>query len=306
MREVPRLIPPARAEGYATSFDGTPIFWELHGPPPGAPGALRPMVFCYGLVCSANQWRQQIDRYSAEHPCLLVDYRGHHKSGRPANPTAFNLSALAKDVSCAIQEALGRQEVHIWGHSMGCSVALELALADPALVRSLVLCCGTPDNPFRGMFGSDVPEHLSKPFLDLVDTYPGPFFKAWDLFRARPGITVAVAWLAGFNQATVSREDIVTYAEAVCSVESETFFTLLREMAKGMTRAILPRVKVPAIVVAGGMDRVTPPHEQKAMAALLPDGCYIEIPSGSHNVQLDFGEYVGLKVESIWRERNLL
>jgi pimeloyl-ACP methyl ester carboxylesterase len=306
MREVPRLIPPARAEGYVNSFDGTPIFWELHGPKPDDPAALRPMVFCYGLVCSINQWRQQIERYSPKHPCLLLDYRGHHKSGRPINASAFNLSALAKDVSAAIEGTFGRQASHVWGHSMGCSVALELALADPDLVHSLVLCCGTPDNPFRGMLGSELPEHFSRPFLDLVDRHPGPFFKAWDLFRARTEITVAVAWLAGFNQATVSREDIVTYAEAVCSVESETFFTLLRELAKGMTRAILPRVKVPAIVIAGGMDRVTPPHEQKAMAELLPDGIYVEIPAGSHNVQLDFGEYVGLKVESIWRERNLL
>jgi pimeloyl-ACP methyl ester carboxylesterase len=58
-------------------------------------------------------------------------------------------------------------------------------------------------------------------------------------------------------------------------------------------------------VVAGALDRVTPSSEQQALAALLPKSKYVEIPAGSHNVQLDFGEYVGLKVEEFWRERKL-
>lgn len=301
-----RLLADFAESGYATSFDGTPIFWERHGPSIDDPRALRPMIFCYGLVCSMNQWRQQVERYSAlGHPCILLDYRGHHRSGNPSDSRLLNISALAKDVSCVIHHLKIRKPVHIWGHSMGCNVALEFALAEPQLCRTLVLCCGTPDNPFNHMLGSQLPAVLSAKLFDFMKSYPEPVHKIWDVFRARPSLTHLSAYLGGFNTDASTRDDMQAYAEAVRDVSSTTFFALLEDMSHGHTRSILPRVGVPAVVVAGARDRVTPPIEQKALASLLPDACYIEIPAGSHNVQLDFGEYVGLKVEEFWRERSL-
>ncbi len=301
-----RLLSDPQDSGYATSFDGTPIFWERHGPAPSDPHAKRPMIFCYGLVCSMNQWRRQIERYAAQdHPCLLLDYRGHHASGNPSDPKLLNLSAVAKDVAAVIHHLEIKVPLHVWGHSMGCNVALELALAEPELCRSLVLCCGTPDNPFNQMLGSQIPALLSTKLFDFMKVYPEPIHKLWDLFRAKPSVTHLTAYLAGFNTDACTREDIQAYAEAVCDVGSATFFALLEDMSRGHTRAILPRVQVPGIVVAGALDRVTPPSEQRALAELLPQSFYVEIPAGSHNVQLDFGEYVGLKVEEIWRKNNL-
>lgn len=301
-----RLLPDAAESAYATSFDGTPIFWERHGPALKDPSALRPMIFCYGLVCGMNQWRQQIARYTeAGHPCILMDYRGHHRSGNPSDAKLMNISVLAKDVSCVLHHLKISTPIHLWGHSMGCNVVIEFALAEPLLCRSLVLCCGTPDNPFNHMFGSQVPALLSAKIFDFMKSYPEPILKFWDIVRARPSMTQLSAYLAGFNTSTSTRDDIRAYAEAVCDVSSETFLALLEDMSRGQTRAILPRVRVPSIVVAGALDRVTPPSEQRSLAELLPDSHYVEIPAGSHNVQLDFGEYVGLKVEEFWRKRDL-
>lgn len=301
-----RLLPDAIESGYATSFDGTPIFWERHGPGLDDPNALRPLIFCYGLVCSMNQWRHQIERYSAAgHPCILLDYRGHHRSGNPADLQLLNISALAKDVSAVVHHLEIKKPLQVWGHSMGCNVVIEFAIAEPELCQSLVLCCGTPDNPFNQMLGSQIPAKLSEKLFDFMKSYPEPILKAWDVFRARPAMTHISAYLAGFNTSASTRDDIQAYAEAVCDVSSETFFALLEDMSRGHTRAVLPRVKVPALVVAGALDRVTPPSEQRALAELLPDATYVEIPAGSHNVQLDFGEYVGLKVEEFWRKRGL-
>ena len=72
-----------------------------------------------------------------------------------------------------------------------------------------------------------------------------------------------------------------------------------------MTKGIVPRVRTPALVIAGSKDLITPPVNQKNLSQLLPDAEFAEIPTGSHNVQLDFGEYVGLKVEEFWKRRKL-
>ncbi len=304
-RDVPRIIPPARRDGYAKSFDETPIFWELHGPEPKDTDA-RPMIFCYGLVCSINQWRSQLERYSKTHPCIVFDYRGHHNSPLPLELKSVNLSALGRDALAVLNALEIHGPVHMWGHSMGVNVALEAALADPTRIQSLVLCCGTAESPFRNMLHLPFLNQLISPILESSEKTPEPFYAIWDLVRLRPEVPKWIAQLAGFNTDTSTKIDIEVYAKAVCEIRSETFIQLIRELNRGASKRILSRIKSPTAVISGALDHVTPITEQQDLAMALPDAVYFEIPAGSHNVQLDFGEYVGLKVEGWWRERSLL
>lgn len=299
-----RLIPEPVASGYVKSYDGTRIFWERHGPDPET-ATERPMVFCYGLVCSMNQWRTQLEHYAQTHPCLLIDYRGHHKSDYPTDPRSLNFSALAKDIAAAIRVQNFTQSAHVWGHSMGVNVALELAVAEPELCNSLVLCCGTHLSPFQKMFGTNFLEKLVTPLLKLYPRQPKIFENIWSTLLARPEPVEWLARIAGFNMGATSRRDVQTYAQAVTSVPARTFFPLLTELSKGGTTGILKKIRTRAYVIAGSLDRVTPPENQRLLADALPNAKYIEIPTGSHNVQLDFGEYLDLKMEELWRAEKL-
>ncbi len=303
-RDVPRIIPAATRDGYADSFDKCPIYWELHGPDLHETQA-RPMIFCYGLVCSVNQWRAQLERYSKTNPCIVFDYRGHHRTPLPLELNSVNLSALGRDVIAILKHLKIEKPVHLWGHSMGVNVALEAALADPERFQSLVLCCGTSESPFKNMLHIPRLDRLITPILDSSKVTPEPFYALWDLLRLSPKTTGMIAQLAGFNTDTSTKDDVEVYAKAVCEVRSETFIQLIRELHRGATKTILPRIKTPTAVIAGALDHVTPISEQKYLSESLPDAVYFEIPAGSHNVQLDFGEYVGLKVENWWRERKL-
>jgi pimeloyl-ACP methyl ester carboxylesterase len=106
---------------------------------------------------------------------------------------------------------------------MGCNVALEFALAEPDRCQSLVLCCGTADNPFNNMLGSSIPALLSHKLFDFMKDYPEPIYKAWELFKSKPTLTHITAYLAGFNTDTSTQDDIKAYAEAVSDVSPETF-----------------------------------------------------------------------------------
>ena len=305
-QEVQRLLPEPSARGTTTSFDGTPIYWERHGPAPSASGPT-PQLFCYGLVCSINQWRAQIQRYSETHPCFVFDYRGHHQSGTPKDSRLINLSALARDARAVLQANDVRRPVHLWGHSLGCNVALELALAEPGLVKTLTLLCGTVESPFHNMFGlADHLDRIVKPVLAAYGSREEAYHLVWSLFMKAPGVVEAIAKLAGFNRDASRVDDIRTYAQAVTNVGPQTFFPLLIELSSGSTAAILSKIKAPALVIAGARDFVTPPVEQKLMADKLPDALYFEVPAGSHNVQLDFGDYVCMKADEFRRGRGLL
>jgi pimeloyl-[acyl-carrier protein] methyl ester esterase len=50
----------------------------------------------------------------------------------------------------------------------------------------------------------------------------------------------------------------------------------------GDLRALAPRVAVPALVIAGQYDRITPPSAGRALAAALPRGRYVEIRRAAH------------------------
>lgn len=303
--EVPRLIPIARESGFVAGYDGCRIYWELHGPTPSE-CTHPPLVFCYGLACSMNQWRAQINHFRHTHSCILFDYRGHHKSDFPQDPRGMNLAAIAKDAARVIKHLVqDERRCHIWGHSMGANVALELAFADPGLCRSLVLCCGSAENPFRRMFGTNFFETFVQPLLKLFPDNKEYFYSTWRALLSRPEIARHIVMFAGFNRAAIRSEDVDTYVKAVAAVHPKTFFPLIIEMTKGNTQNILPRILAPTLVVAGGHDLVTPPDNQRNLARDLPNAEYFEIPTGSHNVQLDFGDYVCLKAEEFWSKQEL-
>ncbi len=282
------------------SFDGTEIYWELHGPTPESCNKT-PLVFCYGLSCSMNQWRAQLERYSKHRPCLLLDYRGHHMSSFPKDEKLMNMSALAKDVAASMKAAGCQGPAHIWGHSMGVLVALELALAHPELCKSLVLICGTLHDPFTTLIKKEISEKLVHPILKTYGNRAEYFVLMWKLILLQPKLTESIARLVGFNARASTPEDTRAYSLALANINPRAFFPLFIEMTQSIGDKIVRKVKTPSAVIAGGRDLVTPPSEQRYLAEHLAHSAYIEIPTGSHNVQLDFGEYVSLKVEDFWK-----
>jgi pimeloyl-ACP methyl ester carboxylesterase len=302
-RAPERLIPEPAEKGFISSFDGTEIYWERHGPSPRDSDAT-PMIFCYGLVCSFNQWRYQLTRYSKERPCYVFDYRGHGKSAEPTDMDRINLSALAKDAAAVIKVHGNRRPFIVWGHSMGASVALELAVAEPELCKALVLCCASVDNPFKHMFGTPAFDVGMKALLRHFPENTELFYSTWKRFMSVPLLTKIVVKVAGFNADASTDEDVETYVNAVSANPARTFFPLIIEMSRGITAQILEKVRVPSVVVAGAKDHITPRDTQHYVADRLVDSDYVEIPAGSHNVQLDFGEYVSLKVEDSLKRRS--
>lgn len=297
-KSMPRFFSDPLRSGYVKSFDGLQIHWEHFGQ--DFKKGKTPIFFFYGLACSKHQWRAIAELFVDEYPCIFFDYRGHHRSENiPTTMNSLNMSHLARDAS-AVLKHLNVQETHIFAHSMGCNVALELSFQEPELVKSMVLVAGTAQNPFGKMLGLNFMDKIMSPVLESFSHNKENFYSFWRWLMKNRSFLKLIVSISGFNKKAVENNDIETYIDSVSSVSPRVFFELLRELTRGSSEALLPRIKTPSLVVSGGNDQVTPPAIQKRLADCLSNSEYFLIPLGSHNVQLEFADYLKRKIEEFW------
>ena len=137
------------------SFDGTKLYYEEQGT--GAP-----VVLLHGLSVDVDGnwktpgiWSALVE---AGHRVIGFDARGHGRSDKPHEPSAYEDDAMVRDVGTMLDE-LSLQETDLVGYSMGASTALQFAARDDRL-RRLVLggiggdpkVWGTPDGE-RALMG---------------------------------------------------------------------------------------------------------------------------------------------------------
>jgi pimeloyl-ACP methyl ester carboxylesterase len=69
---------------------------------------------------------------------IALDNRGHGSSDKPHDVSAYRVSVMAEDASNLLKH-LDIPRADVMGYSMGARIATILALAHPAMVRSLIL-----------------------------------------------------------------------------------------------------------------------------------------------------------------------
>jgi len=101
-------------------------------------GSGPPVVFIQGVGLHGAGWLPQTVELARAYQCLSFDNRGVGAS----QPVAARLSIrqMADDALC-VMDAAGFDSAHIVGHSMGGSIAVEMALQARQRVRSLSLLC---------------------------------------------------------------------------------------------------------------------------------------------------------------------
>src|SRR5712664_4783237 len=98
-----------------------------------------PVLLINGLSAPAVSWALQAKALAPHFTVVTFDNRGVGETDLPGEPV-YSTSQLADDAA-AILKHLRLPRAHVIGASMGGTVAMELALRQPRLVRSLTLAC---------------------------------------------------------------------------------------------------------------------------------------------------------------------
>ena len=179
---------------------------------------------------------------------IAFDHRGHGQSEKLYAPADYHLDLMARDAANLLAH-LGVERADVMGYSMGARMASFLALAEPRLVRSLLLG-GLGDRLVRdGGLPEAIAEALEAPSLDsLADP-------TQRLFR-------------GFAEQTQSDRA----ALAAC----------VRGSRRSLTLEEAARINQPTLVAVGERDALA--GDPSKLVALLPRGEALMIPGRDHNL----------------------
>ncbi len=243
------------------------------------PVGATPIVLLHGVTLSTRVWHQALDAMGEQFRVVALDWRGHGTS--TAGRDGYGLEVLARDLS-EVLEQLDLRGAVVVGHSMGGMALMRFCGNHPEVLKDRV----------AGLV------FLSTAATDVVGATLAPFVRSLvQRVAQRPGVAALTSWTApgdlgycmvrftfGARPAPVWVEQvrhIVSTMDPAATAASVV--PLIRHDARG----VLPTVTIPALVLVGSNDRVTPPSQARVIASLLTNAELVELDGPGHLIMLE-------------------
>ena len=223
------------------------------------------VLLLHGFGASLDTWDPVIPELRKRHRVIAFDLKGFGWTSRPAgdySPTAQARLALA------VLDARGVGDVAVVGHSWGSSVALALTLEAPQRVRRIALYSAyTYDDQVPSFFRWSRTSGLGEALFAL-------FYRE----RMEDKVPLAFYDQHKVTQAQIDRADGAVrrpgaVAAALAAARGQRF---------GAIERALRTVELPALVMWGREDRVTPVLYGERLARDLPRARLIVYPRCGH------------------------
>jgi pimeloyl-ACP methyl ester carboxylesterase len=286
---------PPVTHGYVKSFDGTKLFYSIEGKG-------KPLIFCYGLVCSSLHWTYQIEHFQQSYKAIWFDYRGHQNSEIPKNLDSLTLENIASDLGVILDE-LNIEDAVFLGHSMGVNVVLEFYRQQPKRVVGMVLANGTAQRPLETLFRHNALQAGFRILKKLYEKSPELVSLLWKSQKGNPFARSLVS-LGGFNPHLTPKEDIELYIDQVANTDPAILIHLIENYDAYDANAWLHTIQTPTLIISGEQDRLIPVEQQELMHQLIPNSQLEVIQHGSHCPQMDLPDLVNLKIENFLQKIN--
>lgn len=238
-----------------------------------------PLLLVHGFPLSHRMWQAQIDHFQQSNTVIAPDLRGFGGSDVTAGTVSMEQHALDLD---ELLNQLGINEpVMFGGLSMGGYIAWEFWKRFPEKLKALILCDTRAD--------ADSAEGVNNR-LKMVDL----------VLRHGPQ-AVASAMIPNLLS-EASREQSPEIARNLIaeieSTDSEGIAASQRGMAeRNDFTGQLGQIQVPALMIVGSEDLLTPPEVMRAMSSQIPHACCCEVPQVGHMAPLEAPGVVNQAIE---------
>ncbi|MBI5490228.1 MAG: alpha/beta fold hydrolase [Deltaproteobacteria bacterium] len=283
-----------------TAPDGTSLAWRSAGPP-SAPW----LVLCNGAGCSEEYWTASfVPAASRRLRVLWWDYRGHHESKPSPDPRRYRVEDHAQDL-LALLDAAGVGSAAFLGFSLGVQVTLEAYRRRPGAFRALALVSGSAEDPLATFAGLPALRPVLTGLTALGARIPRVTAQALRFGMAGP-LALPVARWSRFCESDVPEGPFRAYLSKAGRLLPVAFMRTLRLMADHSARDVLRSINVPALLIAGLEDSMTPAAVMERMRDALGDVEYLPVRGGRHTLMMTRGAWVAARLLDFLERRNLL
>jgi pimeloyl-ACP methyl ester carboxylesterase len=276
--------------------DGVPLHVEVNGPD----DASLTVIFSHGYCMTQDSWHYQRRDLADEADVRMVfwDQRSHGRSGR-SDLAHATIDQCGDDLLAVIEATTtpGRPVVLV-GHSMGGMTIMALADRHPELFGDRVVGVALVNTSSGGLaeLTLGLPEAFGKVFRAAVPGVVRGIGKGGRLIDRGRRIGADVAFVItrrmAFADRTVSPSIVDFVERMIGSTPIEVIADFYPTLAAHDKLAALDVLrKVPAVIVVGDQDRLTPLAHGRAIAAALPEAELVEV-SGGHVVMLEHPQVV--------------
>jgi pimeloyl-ACP methyl ester carboxylesterase len=269
--------------------DGVPLHVEIDGDP----NADLTVVFVHGFTLSMDCWHFQRRDLGDIGRCVFYDQRSHGSSGRSPRKHA-TIDQLGRDLYAVLHAVAPTGPLLLVGHSMGGMTVLALADQHPELFADRVV-------------GVALVGTAAGAFAETILGLPGVVGRA--LRPVAPGVIRAANRRAALlEQGRRAGSDVafmltrklsygdpdvapslVAFMERMVAATPVEVMTEFVDtfLSHDKLKALQTLKNVPALVLCGDRDRLTPAHNSRVIADALPDAEFIEVAGAGHMVMLE-------------------
>jgi len=253
-------------ENHSIEVAGRRMHYEVEGPVAGSP-----VVLVHGLGGRAEDWANLAPFLaSAGFRVYMPDLIGYGRSEKPAD-FVYSVRNEADHV-VGFLDVLGLKQVDLGGWSMGGGIAQHVAGSHPERVRRLML-------------------------FDSIGVYEMP---TWDVKLFTPR---SAEELAQLDELLMPHPPAIPpfIARDIVRVSKERAWVIHRAVdsmltGQDATETMLPKMRMPVLLVWGALDHVTPVHLGEKMHQLVPQSQLVVVDGCGHLAPGQCADRVGPRV----------
>ncbi|TQF67004.1 alpha/beta hydrolase [Rhodococcus spelaei] len=270
----------------------------------GSPDAPVTAVFVHGHCLRSESWyllRAFLDRACGpDVRMVFYDHRGHGESGHAA-PSTYTIDQLGRDLDAVLAAVVPSGPVVLVGHSMGGMTALAYARQNPSLVGSRLAGIALISTAANGLAEAGLGRLLRSPALSLFHAAVrwAPRVTAGSK-RASCRLCTGVVRVAGTGNRNLDPRVVALAAAMVNDTSVVTMSSFLKSFAEFDESGSVPALAgIPAVVVCGSADLMTPFAHSAALAARLPGAELVRIEGAGHSVILERAQEVAVAIGAL-------
>lgn len=243
-------------------------------------GAGYPLVVLHGGPgLDHTMFGDYLDPLGNEYRLVLIDQRGHGRSGRPPAET-WTLEQMAADID-SLTAALGFDEYAVLGHSYGALVVLQHAVDHPGSASQTIISSGFPSARFL----QDVQANLEvfEP-IELREQVRRSWEKESEITRDEE-LHQLLDEQEPFHFADPLDPRIKDYQERTSGgIYSAAMLKHFATQDYGGIEVVdrLPAITEPVLVLAGRHDRACSAAASELMAERIPDAELVVFENSAH------------------------